>query len=228
MKELIVQSLVISIVSTTSALFVNTNSTQAATVKFTNSALFEASTTNVTTINFEGLTPPNQTSGFSNGASFDNVEFFSSSNILGAFDAGYSTPSYDWNSGAVLYVGGKATINLPSGVNAVGSDIMSDSIDPKSNPPYANSFTITLSNGQIFQQNSLQQPDRQFIGFTTDLAITSISFQPKVGNTILDNFRFGTALPITPVPEPFTIIGTLIGGAAVLRMRKKLNFADKI
>ena len=28
-----------------------------------------------------------------------------------------------------------------------------------------------------------------------------------------------------PVPEPFTIIGTIIGGTAALRMRKKLKAA---
>jgi hypothetical protein len=38
---------------------------------------------------------------------------------------------------------------------------------------------------------------------------------------------FGTTIPGTPrgtaVPEPFTIVGTLIGGTAALRMRKKLK-----
>jgi hypothetical protein len=33
--------------------------------------------------------------------------------------------------------------------------------------------------------------------------------------------------PNTPVPEPFTIIGTLIGGTAAIRMRKKLNATSK-
>lgn len=35
--------------------------------------------------------------------------------------------------------------------------------------------------------------------------------------------------PITPtsVPEPFTVIGTLVGGTAALRMRKKLKLANK-
>ena len=31
----------------------------------------------------------------------------------------------------------------------------------------------------------------------------------------------------TAVPEPFTIVGTLIGGGAALRMRKKLRDAAK-
>ena len=32
----------------------------------------------------------------------------------------------------------------------------------------------------------------------------------------------------TAVPEPFTIVGTLVGGTAALRMRKKLKSNDKV
>ena len=38
----------------------------------------------------------------------------------------------------------------------------------------------------------------------------------------------GGASDPTAVPEPFTIVGTLIGGTAALRMRKKLNSNDKV
>ncbi|WP_310485018.1 PEP-CTERM sorting domain-containing protein [Chamaesiphon sp. VAR_48_metabat_403] len=34
--------------------------------------------------------------------------------------------------------------------------------------------------------------------------------------------------PTTDVPEPFTIVGTIIGGAAAMRMRKKLKSNDKV
>lgn len=37
----------------------------------------------------------------------------------------------------------------------------------------------------------------------------------------------GTVTPTTAVPEPFTIIGTLVGGTAAFRMRKKLAQRDK-
>lgn len=36
-----------------------------------------------------------------------------------------------------------------------------------------------------------------------------------------------TAQPSTSVPEPFTVIGSLVGGTAALRMRKKLKLAGK-
>jgi hypothetical protein len=34
-------------------------------------------------------------------------------------------------------------------------------------------------------------------------------------------------IPVTEVPEPFTIVGTLVGGSAALRMRKKLKSSKK-
>ena len=45
------------------------------------------------------------------------------------------------------------------------------------------------------------------------------------GNFQLDNVKI--AAGSTAVPEPFTIIGTLVGGTAALRMRKKLKSANK-
>jgi len=43
----------------------------------------------------------------------------------------------------------------------------------------------------------------------------------------IDNLQFGTATA-QPVPEPFSIIGTLIGGTAAFRIRKKLADANKV
>jgi hypothetical protein len=49
------------------------------------------------------------------------------------------------------------------------------------------------------------------------------------GNWRFDNIVFsGTASATTPVPEPFTIVGTLIGGATALRMRKRLKATNKL
>jgi hypothetical protein len=44
---------------------------------------------------------------------------------------------------------------------------------------------------------------------------------------IVDNVTFNAA-GAEAVPEPFTIVGTLIGGSAALRMRKKLKTTTKI
>jgi hypothetical protein len=50
----------------------------------------------------------------------------------------------------------------------------------------------------------------------------------------IDNVRFGSADQVnvpgggTQVPEPFTIVGTLVGGAAAFRMRKRLKVTNKL
>jgi hypothetical protein len=200
------------------------NSAQAATVQFTDLTSFQANTTGITTIDFEGLAPAGSFTNYgSGGLTTSGVSFTDSGNYLFAVDPAYSPGLYDWGSGAVLLgnTGGTITATLPSGVNAVGSDIMSIL-------GYASPFIITLSTGESFNINSLNYPDRQFVGFTSDVDITSISFQATGGYTELDNFRFGTAAVATAsVPEPFTVIGTLVGGTAALRIRKKLKSVSK-
>jgi hypothetical protein len=218
----IVLSLCTATVTSLSILAI-TNSVQAAVVQFTDLASFQANTTGLTTIDFEGGTG-NFTNYpyFAGGLTTSGVNFNSPALYVANQP---SSTLFDWGSGAVLAdITGRASllVTLPSGVTAFGSDIMSFNA-------YASPFNISLSTGQTFNLNSLNYPNRKFVGFTSDTAITSISFTATAGNTLLDNFRFGTASPAaaTSVPEPFTVIGTLVGGTTALRMRKKLKSARK-
>lgn len=71
-----------------------------------------------------------------------------------------------------------------------------------------------------------------------DAAIELYSFGQSSGNggtgtpqTYIFGFKGvgGTAVvPTTAVPEPFTIVGTMLGGAAALRMRKRLKATNKL
>jgi hypothetical protein len=62
-----------------------------------------------------------------------------------------------------------------------------------------------------------------FTGVTFDsIRVTAGGFNEAAA---LDNIQFSSAAQ--SVPEPFTIIGTLVGGTAAVRMRKKLKSADK-
>jgi hypothetical protein len=209
---------------TSLSLLAATNSAQAAVVQFTDLTSFETNATGLTNIYFEGLAPAGSFTNYgTTGLTTSGVSFTGSGNYLFVVDPAYSPSFYDWDSGAVLLGDklGTITATLPSGVTAVGSDIMSFS-------DYASSFTITLSTGETVNLNSLDYPYRQFVGFTSDTAIASISFQATAGYTELDNFRFGTAaVAAKSVPEPFTVIGTLVGGTTALRMRKKLKSAQK-
>ena len=68
-----------------------------------------------------------------------------------------------------------------------------------------------------------------FIAQNTNETFTSLTFgNTNAGTDVFgfDDLTVGSlsqVAPATSVPEPFTIIGTLIGGTAVVRMRKKLK-----
>jgi hypothetical protein len=211
---------------TSLSLFIDPNSAQAVTIQFNDLASFQANTAGLTTIDFEGLAPIGSFTTYpSGGLTTQGVNFTGSSGLY-VIDPAFSQPFYNWGSGATLSAqsaqqGSQSiAVNLPSGVTAVGGDIMSFI-------NYASPFTISLSTGETFNLSSLNYPNRQFVGFTSDTAIASISFLATGGVTQLDNFRFGTANNTTSVPEPFTIIGTLIGGTSALRIRKKLKLANQ-
>jgi hypothetical protein len=212
---------------TSFSILANPNSAQAITIQFNNLASFQAQTTGLTTINFEGLAPAQRFIAYPTGLTTQGVNFTGSSGLL-VVEPALSQPFYNWGSGATLSAQPSPrsiSVNLPSGVTAVGSDIMSFNSFNNFNS-YAFPFTIGLSTGETFNLNSLNYPNRQFVGFTSDTPITSISFLANGGVTQLDNFRFGTA-NTTSVPEPFTVIGTLIGGTSAFRIRKKLKLAQK-
>jgi hypothetical protein len=77
----------------------------------------------------------------------------------------------------------------------------------------------------------------EFLGLKTDDGtnqIAGLQFSlvgAESAGFAIDNLRFTTAVAApgaTSVPEPFTIVGTLIGGSAAMRMRKKLKSNDKV
>jgi hypothetical protein len=84
--------------------------------------------------------------------------------------------------------------------------------------------------GAIFIDNSTIDP-----GITSPTVISLNALPQFSGNTAAPPFSgvidtgnvFGTiqvrSVPPTAVPEPLTIIGTIIGGTAAMRMRKKLK-----
>jgi hypothetical protein len=178
---------------------------------FTNQAAFNAATQGLTTIDFEGLASVNSFIFVPNppGLTQSGVNF-TSPNTLFVVDPGYGPGFYDWGSGAVLSAqfGSGTIINaaLPSGVTAVGSDIFSfDS--------YASDFVINLSTGDSVTVSSSDYPIRSFVGFTSDVDITSISFTATSGLTLIDNFTFGTT---ASTPEPTSVLGLLaLGGLGI-------------
>ncbi len=78
-------------------------------------------------------------------------------------------------------------------------------------------FTSLNTGNIVFSLNDVD-PGDQFYDFTQGLSSSVINI--------------GTGPIITPpstaVPEPFTIVGTLIGGATAFRMRKRLKATNKL
>ena len=74
-----------------------------------------------------------------------------------------------------------------------------------------------------FNSETNSTDPNNFYGFT---GVTFDSIRVTVGNNdsaLIDNIQFNSASTSTAVPEPFTIIGTIIGGTAAIRIRKKLK-----
>jgi hypothetical protein len=121
-------------------------------------------------------------------------------NVAGGFD----TFSTYYSAGNQNQPG---SIELFSGLNGTGSVAI-----------LTNLLTPTSGNGvdDRFTTFSLAS----FSGFGT---AQSVRFGGTANQILFDNVSFNTVNSSTQVPEPFTVIGTLVGGTAAFRMRKKLK-----
>lgn len=129
---------------------------------------------------------------------------------------------------------------LPSGVTAVGASLtdLTNINTPGNNfTSFPTTFTITLSDGS----SETESGSSIFAGFTSKSDIGAISFfipgqvippgSPgpfRNEYLVLQRLQIGYANTATSVPEPFTIIGTLIGGTVAFQIRKKLKSASKV
>lgn len=200
---------------------------QAAT--FTDRVQFQAATTDLTTIDFEGLLP------------YPNTPFV---NVYGDTIAGvtFSTPNppiyppensnnlivlntigteYNKGTGDILLSGmgsGQINATFSSETTAFGVDILEVG---RFNRPIP--YRITFSTGEFFD---ITGPT--FFGFTSAVPISSVSILSRANEVALDNFSFGQASSNTssePVPEPASILGTLafaaLGGKKLLKRKQQ-------
>ena len=200
---------------------------------------FTAATSSLTTLNFEGIAPANAAQNFPNpGLTTSGVTFSTSGTgpfgsgvvtIYSAGLAGMQSPVLNTGTGAILVWGppnqpGTAFLNavLPAGTTAVGTDFWSQQ-------PFISIVDITVNaadaTSQTFTVNTVNRPTASFMGFTSDVAITSLLFRSPQGQSglVVDNFSFGqssTPGPVPSVPEPITALllcAGLIGIAGVKR-----------
>jgi hypothetical protein len=112
---------------------------------------------------------------------------------------------------------------LPTGITAVGVDLLATNTT-------TNSFTVTFQgvDGTTTQisENTLAAPTSEFFGFTSNVAIASVSFVPTSSSAYaeISNFKFGTAVGVAP-GVPFETNSAL--GIAVLGCFWGTNFLRK-
>jgi len=216
-------------------------SAQAATITvFDTRANFNAATTGLTTINFEGVVATNASQNFPNpGLTTSGVNFSTSGTgpfgsgfvtVFGAGVAAMQSPVLNTGTGAILVWGppnqpGTAFLNVvpPAGTTAVAADFWAQQ-------PFISLVDVTVNaadaTSEIFPVNTLNRPTASFVGFTSDVAITSILFRTPQGQTglVVDNVSLGqtsTTEPPVQVPEPITalLLGAGLAGIAVVKKR---------
>jgi hypothetical protein len=95
--------------------------------------------------------------------------------------------------------------------------------------------TVTVSLGSLYNEVFTLPSANPFTTITRSFTVSSATSAGLIfdhagadnNGLLLDNVVLSSNSASTAVPEPFTIIGTLIGGTAAVRMRKKLK-ADKV
>jgi hypothetical protein len=167
------------------------------------------------------------TTNGTNGSGLPNVALF---NTTGS--GASNSARFEVGSG-----GGGITQNvtLASGILNLSVDVAAFSL---SNNASGGVFTLLLNTFDTGSM-SVNTTSRNTLtsSTTVNAGIYSVGIQMTrpygsgTGNTpyqYVDNFAISGSSTATTVPEPFTVIGSLIGGTAAFRMRKKLKSSNKV
>jgi hypothetical protein len=138
---------------------------------------------------------------------------------------------------------GFPNITLPAAVN--GAPIINPFLIGFTQPQSKAAFSLVTNSGISTFEALLNNSVVESFSAPTDLnsstnfyGFTGVTFDAiritaggidgiNVGLAAIDNIQFGTATAQS-VPEPFSTIGTLVGGTAAFRIRKKLADANKV
>lgn len=202
----------------------------ASSVTYSDPTSFGAASMNVNLITFEdlGIAVGNQgsynnSSGLFDGPSGNLVEFTGWNGTGWQLNATNQPSGLGWPSwgptspNTVVYAAGGSSsylqITLPSNVTAFGLDVMTAF-------SFAQNVTITLSDGEVFNNIATQNnPTEQFWGVTTSAPISYIRIQaPTAGTVLIDNVEFGQSADSGPADTPEAITFLLMGlGLLLLR-----------
>jgi hypothetical protein len=146
------------------------------------------------------------------GGEFENepspstvMDFRGTGTIMNVAGGGFDTFSTFYSAGNQNQPG---SIELFSGLDGTGTLLAS----------LSNLLTPTSGNGVNDRFTTFSLASLSNFG-----TAQSVRFGGTANQILFDNVSFNTVSSSTQVPEPFTVIGTLIGGTAAFRMRKKLK-----
>jgi sugar lactone lactonase YvrE len=144
-----------------------------------------------------------------------SIKKISSTGVISTFATGLSLPrGLAFDSSGTLFVADLLTRSIKK-ISSTGvvSTFVSAEIGNPTDIAFDASGILFVSD---YENNRIQKISSTGVvsTFVTGLAQpTTLAFAPSTS---------------TAVPEPFTIVGTLIGGTAALRMRKKLKSSGKV
>ncbi|HEY1378585.1 MAG TPA: hypothetical protein VGF55_17425 [Gemmataceae bacterium] len=173
---------------------------EAGLVQYTDRAAFTAAAAGTQTIDFDGIAPAGTTAYRGSAVTAAGVTFSDATARLFAVDGGYTSFGYSSSTGSYLNentVGANAGIlaTLPAGVTAVGADLADLGFATNRQV----SVVVTTATAGTYTLTVPHNPDRAFVGFTSDAPITSISFAGDW--LVVDNFTFGPS-DTSPAPAP--------------------------
>lgn len=183
-------------------------------IEFTDFSDWENNSENITTIDFNGS--QGQTGYINRGSSF----------LIGGvtFNSGTIYSIYDFSGDAAFHDSGWLDLEDGNYMATFSQAITSLSFDFGDFYSNAMNLTVTTNTGEIIQGSSLAD-SFGFIGFTTESAFTSVSFQ-TTGTTGpywgFDNLSYGNA-KLSEVPEPSTLAVFALGlmGLATRKFKKQ-------
>jgi hypothetical protein len=209
-------------------------------ITFTSRTAFEAASTGLTTVSFEGIVPADAAQNFPNpdGLTTDGVTFRTSGTgpfgpghvtVYGADLAAEQSPVLNTGTGAILVWGppnqpGTAYLDvwLPPGRTAFATDMWAQQ-------PYTTTVRAIVNSGEAtenFDIGTMDRPTSSFFGVTSDantVLLVRLSIPAGQVGLVLDNVSVGIAgSGPTPIPEPGTVI-LVCAGLAGLTILKALT-----
>jgi hypothetical protein len=211
---------------------------EASLMTFTSRTAFEAATTGLTTITFEGIVPTDSAQDFPNpdGLMTDGVTFRTSGTgpsgpgfvtVYGAALAAEQSDVLNTGTGAILVWAppdqpGTAFLDvwLPPQKTAFATDLWAQQ-------PFVATVRAIVNSGEAtenFDTTTTDRPTSSFFGVTSDantILLVRFEIPPGQVGLILDNLSVATADDnINPIPEPGTMMLLCAGLAGLLVFRR--------